>query len=210
MEATNAPRATCPWRDTELCPRNPTVGHGSTAALTVRVDLDQAQARVCACRDPLPSTDRRSVGPELRKFPSESPILIPPEDAEGLLRHFRAQWVALRSLLKDPMQGLAALGLGVLPNSTQDLIVDSLDRGVPVVLRVNLGPDRFESPPLPLIGLRALGSTSPIRLEVRELKERSRSPLGSARRRLRAVSAPRLSRTSLDGTAPVDEGGARA
>ncbi len=108
------------------------------------------------------------------------------------------------------MEGLAALGLGVLPNSTQDLIVDSLDRGVPVVLRVNLGPGRFENPQLPLIGLRALGHTSSIRLEIRELQELSRSHPGSARRRLRAVSAPRLSRTGLGGTAPVDEGGARA
>ncbi|MDE1835677.1 MAG: hypothetical protein KGJ23_03560 [Euryarchaeota archaeon] len=165
----------------------------------VRIDLGPAQAWVCACRDEALLNDPSTLSADQEGDLGSAYLRLPPEDAEGVLRWRPAQWEALRSLLKDPMQGLSALALGALPAATQALLLDSADRELPIVIRVNRDPRVPPGPPLTLIGLRALANGAKARFEVRDVDLVKRVP--RLRKRIPAAASP----VSILARVPVGE-----
>ncbi len=176
MGANGNPRDVCPWRDTELCPRLRPGRGRSEGGLSVRIDVGETYAQVCACQDELPPSNPTDPHEDQTEDRRIAYVRLPPEDVQGIHRWRPAQWEALRALLKDPMRGLSALALGALPDATQALLMDSVGRDLPTVIRVNLDPRGPPGPPLIMVGLRALANMAKAQFEIREVAVVQRSP----------------------------------
>jgi hypothetical protein len=166
METELALCAQCPWRNAARCPQ-PIAGPEHGAALNVRLDVARVGFVACACfgaaPDPAHSFD-----------PSRSPREGPDPYLEGsqttLTQAVRESWGSLQALLHTPMEGLAAVGLSLLPEKLQDMLLEAMEEGRPITFRVNLEPAAVEPDFVSILAFRALAHATGMRLEVEEMQ----------------------------------------
>lgn len=159
----------CAWRSNEHCPVEPNAP-GEPRPLMVRVDVGSTKVVACACNG------RRRPG----NAPEEAPVpthgerrLSPPFHGcgPGFEQAGLDRWKALQPLLKNPLEGMAALGLSVLPMDVQDVILEALLTRRTVVVRVNLHHATAEASRMAVLGIRALGQATGILVSVVETTE---------------------------------------
>ncbi len=155
----------CPWRNSNLCPQP---SHGSSTqkpVLLIRIDSTVENAFVCACSRP--ARQGAENGPSLAPTPLDPAHPVGHSiDPLGSRRDDFAR--ALRTLLKDPEQGMAAAALASLPQDVMEHLLLAVDDRRPVVLRVNHGEASGPDQAMAILGLRALAKGLGFTLEVRE------------------------------------------
>ena len=155
----------CPWRNSNLCPQPP---HGSSVqrtALLIRIDSTVENAFVCACSRPASQGAGSGPAPALTELDPAHPVGHS-VDPLGSKREDFAR--ALRTLLKDPEQGMAAAALASLPQDVMEYLLLAVHDHRPVILRVNHGEGSGPDQAMTILGLRALAKGLGFTLEVRE------------------------------------------
>jgi hypothetical protein len=154
----------CPGRNVEHCP-SPFATAAKGQPLMLRLDVDGQMMASCACLGPENAPDRRR---RATTAPGGLPLVAPYfQDIRPSFSHLGSyEWSAMESLFAEPEEGMAALGLAILPESLQELITDALGEHRRIALRLNLDVESLAEVEFALRCIRALARTAGIRLEV--------------------------------------------
>lgn len=158
--------ANCPWRNEASCP-TPRHVVGGEAPLNVRLDIGREAFLACACYGAPADPHGPSRPPSLGSLPWGQAPYIQAED-RSIGDMGKARWATLQKLLKNPMDGLAAVGLDLLPERLQDILLAAVSKGRDVAVRVNLSKGAISQDRITLLALRALSVKTGFRLEVRD------------------------------------------
>ncbi len=203
--------ANCPWRNKKYCPllspelvpKEGVPTSSQVLPINLRLDVNRDHLIACACLASPKETVLAIERGEVRSDPNAPHPYL--EVVENPLAHLsRADWKALSLLLRTPMKGLCALGLRLLPDRVQDLLLTSVQQGQKVTFRLNLQPEAVPEDPMAILALRALCEHLRVELQMSEewnarseagLQELGGNPLRSL---LTASSSP----VSTDPAAP--------
>lgn len=167
--------ANCPWKNKKYCPLlSPDLvpKAGSTAAsqvlpINLRLDVNRDHLIACACLASPKETVLAMERGEVRSDPSAPHPYL--EVAENPLAHIsKEDWKTLSVLLRTPMMGLCALGLRLLPDRVQDLLLTSVQQRQKVTLRLNLQAEAVPEDHMAILALRALCEHLRIELQMSE------------------------------------------
>ncbi len=134
----------------------------------VRVDVDHERSVTCACYGALPGESF----PTPPKYEASGQVSLTPDffvEGSGFAQVGREHWEVLRTLLKDPRQGLASLGLAMFPLEVQEVLLRALQEKRTVALRLNVSAGIDSSSNMAVVGIRALCRETGIQFSIASL-----------------------------------------
>ena len=134
----------------------------------LRVDVDPERSVTCACYGALPG---ESI-PSPPRYEASGRVTLAPDflvEGSGFAQVGREHWEVLRTLLKDPRQGLASLGLAMFPLEVQEVLLRALQEKRTVALRLNVAAGIDPSSNMAVVGIRALCRETGIQFSIASL-----------------------------------------